>query len=383
VSIAKGPSASHGRSTYPSRRIRGWFPSISLQTSDRLACQRRVRRRRRIRRRRSFIPFMHGGRSPAPSRRYMPTRSRRRRFAATAESASDSGEQGPWIRASTRTGSDNHIRPRSRSAGIFVAARRLFGPFLHEPREPSVPSSGLGQRAIGWRDSAPSSARDSRPGRSRRSERRITRRRRASSTSSAISVTASRFLGPFLTQPSEPPTPESGMGQRRIGWRDRSLLSTGSAPVTPTSSRDSSLGGRGRSHKRYRSTSSSSMGIRGLFRRSRSASPSCDSSRDYGLQQMFASSAFSSTSSDYGLPRLFGSPRASSAPASSDYGLRRLFSAPTGSPASSEYGLGTLFVSTAASAASDYGLGRTFASPAASPAASSVSSFGMQRLFGD
>ncbi|KAI0423766.1 hypothetical protein F5Y09DRAFT_180689 [Xylaria sp. FL1042] len=178
------------------------------------------------------------------------------------------------------------------------------------------------------------------------------------SSSSAISIFARRFMGPFLSESSDPSTLDNnGLGQRRLSWRSHKLLTAGSKPVTPPSSRNPSPGVRGRSVDRghrvsipgeYRSFSSSSMGLRGLYpssnRKSRSASPrrilspvespipSPASSPDYGLTELFATppeawspidgSPVRLSSPDYGLQRLFASTPGSSG---SNFGLRRIF----------------------------------------------------------
>ncbi|KAI1278982.1 hypothetical protein F5Y07DRAFT_59876 [Xylaria sp. FL0933] len=178
-------------------------------------------------------------------------------------------------------------------------------------------------------------------------------------SASAISIFARRFMGPFMSESSDPSTLDNnGLGQRRLSWRSHKLLTAGSKPVTPPSSRNPSPGVRGRSADRgqrvsmpgaYRSFSSSSMGLRGLYpssnRKSRSVSPhrvlspvtsplsSPASSPDYGLTELFATppeawspldgSPVRMSSPDYGIQRLFASTPGSSG---SNFGLRRLFS---------------------------------------------------------
>ncbi|KAI0438459.1 hypothetical protein F4803DRAFT_97694 [Xylaria telfairii] len=197
------------------------------------------------------------------------------------------------------------------------------------------------------------------------------------SSGSTISIIARRFMGPFLSEPSsEVATTVDGGGllQRRLSWRSYKLLTAGSRPATPPSSRNASPEGRGRSKSReedmsipgaYRS-SSTSMGLRNLYdatsspepedRRARSASPPyrvaatpeyhvaatpeyrVSATPEYGgLAVLFAtplrvSSPVSASSAyvripsgDYGLQRLFTTPAAAGSGSSSNFGLRRLF----------------------------------------------------------
>ncbi|KAI8949825.1 hypothetical protein F4801DRAFT_386037 [Xylaria longipes] len=244
--------------------------------------------------------FMHGGRSPADSWHSRLSRPRStRRFTATVESA-----------------------PGSRAAS---------------PRTTRVPRGGMG------------TGMGTGPGVPRFSQQ---------SSGSTISIIARRFMGPFLSEPnSEATTTLDGagggaLGPRRLSWRSYKLLTAGSRPATPPSSRNVSPEGRGRSKSReemsipgaYRS-SSTSMGLRNPYdasspadpdRRSRSASPPYRvASPEYGgLADLFAtpqrvSSPVSSayvriSSSDYGLQRLFTTPPAGSG-SNSNFGLRRLF----------------------------------------------------------
>ncbi|KAH8159788.1 hypothetical protein CIB48_g8451, partial [Xylaria polymorpha] len=70
---------------------------------------------------------------------------------------------------------------------------------------------------------------------------------------STISIIARRFMGPFLSEPnSEAATTVDGGGllQRRLSWRSYKLLTAGSRPATPPSSRNASPEGRGRSKSR-------------------------------------------------------------------------------------------------------------------------------------
>ncbi|KAI0909277.1 hypothetical protein F4823DRAFT_445616 [Ustulina deusta] len=258
------------------------------------------RGRKRVESTRQPLPyFMHGGRSPANSwhSRLSNPRSTRR-FTATVESAPGSGAPSPQ-------------RPTDEFSTMAPAV------------------GGIHPQRFSHHSSA-----------------------------SAISVIARRFMGPFLSESSDPSTLDGGLGQRRLSWRSHKLLTAGSRPVTPPSSRNPSPGDRGRSRSRgqsvsipgaYRSFSSSSMGPRGLHasppdRRSRSISPcrisspisspvsSPGLSPDYGLADLFATppavaspinaSPVRISSPDYGLQRLFASSPASSG---SNFGLWRLF----------------------------------------------------------
>ncbi|KAI0975619.1 hypothetical protein F4678DRAFT_275820 [Xylaria arbuscula] len=179
------------------------------------------------------------------------------------------------------------------------------------------------------------------------------------SSSSAISIFARRFMGPFFSDSSDPSTLGNDLGQKRLSWRSHKLLTAGSKPVTPPSSRNPSPEDRGRSSDReqrassnpggYRSFSSSSMGLRNLQasspdRRTRSTSPyrvpspvpSPAMSPDYGLAELFATppevrspvngSPVRLSSSEYGISRLFASsPISSGSNSGSNFGLRRLF----------------------------------------------------------
>ncbi|KAI1427353.1 hypothetical protein F5Y12DRAFT_168449 [Xylaria sp. FL1777] len=262
------------------------------------------RGRRRVDSTRQPLPyFMHGGRSPANSWHSRLSRPRStRRFTATVESAPGSGAPSPH--------------------GVTEEFPTVV---------PAV--AGLHPQRFSYHSSA-----------------------------SAISIIARRFMGPFFSESSDPSTLDNGFGQRRLSWRSHKLLTAGSKPVTPPSSRNPSPGGRGRSSDRgegvsvpgaYRSFSSSRMGRRSALasspdRRSRSVSPcrisspvaspvaspvvSPASPPDYGLVDLFATpievrspiegSPTRISSPDSGLQRLFASSPGSSG---LNFGLRRLF----------------------------------------------------------
>ncbi|KAI1127261.1 hypothetical protein F5Y10DRAFT_198671 [Nemania abortiva] len=241
--------------------------------------------------------FMHGARSPAESWHSRLSKPRStRRFTATVESAPGSGSSSP-----------------RRQAGEFPRLARTVG---------GNGSSRLTQHSSG----------------------------------STIYVFARRFIGPFLSEPSDAATLDgSGAGQRRLSWRSQKLITAGpgSGPVTPPSSRNSSPGDRGRSRSReqrvsipgaYRS-SSSSMGLRSLYtsspdRRSHSTSPLLPAKKDN-------KSKYRVSSAEYGLPDLFATPPRVSSPVYSSH-------------ASSDYGLQRLFASTPVSSGSNSGLRRIF-----------------------
>ncbi|KAI0854583.1 hypothetical protein F4860DRAFT_105848 [Xylaria cubensis] len=300
---AQPPPARLDYSTSPVREPAAPQPFVSEAIA--YEQQRRGRKRRTPQMQQQPLPpyFMHGGRSPADSWHSRLSRPRStKRFSATVESA-----------------------PGSRAAS---------------PRNfPRGPRGGMGM-GMGM---GPSPG----PGVSRFAQH---------NSGSTISIIARRFMGPFLSEPnSEATTTIDGVGggvlQRRLSWRSYKLLTTGSRPATPPSSRNVSPEGRGRSKSReelsipgaYRS-SSTSMGLRNLYdasspdpdRRSRSASPPYRvASPEYGgLAELFAtplrvsspvSSAYVRLSgSDYGLQRLFATPPAGSG-SNSNFGLRRLF----------------------------------------------------------
>ncbi|KAI0542838.1 hypothetical protein GGR58DRAFT_172352 [Xylaria digitata] len=252
--------------------------------------------------------FMHGGRSPAESWHSKLSRPRsRRRFTATVESAPGSGAPSPHIQTE---------------------------------EFPSVAQTVAG----------------------------VETQRLSYHTGSAISIIARRFMGPFLSEPSDPSTIGNDLGQKRLSWRSHKLLTAGSRPATPPSSRNPSPGGRGRSRSRgqrvsipgaYRSFSSSSMGLRSLYpdRRSRSASPPRVSSP---VSSPVSPSPISPTPVSPPVP----------VPSSPDYGLADLFATPpsAGSPVSAtpvrisspDYSLPRLFASTPVSTGSNFGLWRLF-----------------------
>ncbi|KAI1358094.1 hypothetical protein F5Y08DRAFT_346058 [Xylaria arbuscula] len=218
------------------------------------------------------------------------------------------------------------------------------------------------------------------------------------SSASAISVIARRFMGPFFSESTDPSVlgGNEGLGsgggsQKRLSWRSHKLLTAGSRPATPPSSRAPSPAGiapsRGRSKERESlgsmqresipETGAYTYTVRSLSippqdpylsagdRRSRSASPY----RVVVLEARIADPVTASTSP------ISSSPLASP-PLSPDYGLADLFATPLpeevgGSPANGGTPLRV--------ASPDYGLQRLF-SP--SPA-STGSNFGLRRLFGD
>ncbi|KAI1433269.1 hypothetical protein GGR50DRAFT_669771 [Xylaria sp. CBS 124048] len=230
------------------------------------------------------------------------------------------------------------------------------------------------------------------------------------SSRSTISIFARRFVGPFLSETSEPPTPESGVGQRKINWRDRGLLTVG-LPTTPESSRESSLGNRDQkghevqpddpvplpgSYPPVKSSSGSSLGIRGLHPSSPVHDRHSSSGSSWGIRALYPSSPdngqHSSSGSSLGIRALYppspGHDRHSSS--SSSLGIRALYPLFPSRDSSSGYGLDDLFEtppmvsspvrrSPISLPSSDDGLQRFSASL---PPSSSLS-YGMHRLFGD
>ncbi|KAI1827664.1 hypothetical protein F4861DRAFT_329396 [Xylaria intraflava] len=315
--------------------------------SSRVSYQRRGRR---LGERGQAPFFMRGGRSPGQSE--LPGLGSRRRFNAFMESAVGLG-------------------PPSSATPPPLPPRRMRG---------GIPPGGFPGVEQVTAEREPPRSRGSRGSRSSRS---------------TISIFAHRFVGPFLSEADEPPTPDSDSGQRKVNWRTRKLLTTGS-PTTPRSSRDSSPGRRGRSGDQeptvppvpesitpHRVSSGSSMGIGALYESFSAHSRHSSSGSSMGLRGLYESlpghSRHSSSGSSMGIRALYSSspvhsvlsssPRRDSSPG---YGLAGLFATPPMVSSSARQ-------SPVSRPSSDYGLQRLFASPYAS----SASSFGLRWVFGD
>ncbi|KAI0521642.1 hypothetical protein F5B22DRAFT_545712 [Xylaria bambusicola] len=269
---------------------------------------RRGSGRQRVTSKQQPLPyFMHGGRSPATSwHSRLSMQGSTRRFTATVESAPGS------------------------AIGVAVTTEEI------DRITPLAPTPGVN-----------------------------TQRHSHQSSTSAISVIARRFMGPFLSEPGDSMIFENGNGsQKRLSWRSHKLLTAGSAPasrpVTPPSSRNPSPAAqaRGRSAERNvegEGQSEAAVPMSFPFTEEDRRSPSA--SAYHGSPSPVASPASPSPlaspplSPDYGLDELFATPAEVHTPAhgtpvmrlsSPDYGIQRLFS-PSPASTGSNFGLRRLF----------------------------------------
>ncbi|KAK5626760.1 hypothetical protein RRF57_002475 [Xylaria bambusicola] len=279
--------------------------------------------RRRVDSKQQPLPyFMHGGRSPAASwHSRLSMQGSTRRFTTTVESAPGSGgAPSPAI-----------------GGAVTEEIDRIT---------PLAPTPGAGTN---------------------------TQRHSHQSSTSAISVIARRFMGPFLSEPGDSMIFENGNGsQKRLSWRSHKLLTAGSAsrPVTPPSSRNPSPGARGRSKEREEGEGEGegqSESVPAPIPFPTGQQEPCASAQDRGSRSASPCRVSSPVASPISSP--VSSPLASP-PLSPDYGLDELFATPpevntpaTGTPlrlSSPDYGIQRLFSPSPASTGSNFGLRRLF-----------------------